>query len=126
MWKNSKARFNPWCDAKNGEPDINRMPNNEMPQSKKMEEQIAEMARDIHKIKRRLLIMAIGSYARLVILLVPLIFAAVYLPPLLREFWHAYGPLLQGVGGASGSGPQEIFSHIDSAQIDALLKQFSE
>lgn len=81
------------------------------PAAGKIEEQLAQMALDIKKIKRRLLTMAIGSYARLIILLIPIIIAAVYLPPLLRGVLAEYGSLLQGVSGA--------------AQIDAILKQLN-
>lgn len=95
------------------------------PQEKKIEEQLAQMALDIKKIKRRLLTMAIGSYARLLILLVPIILAAVYLPPLLRDVWAQYGSLINGITGATGGGPQDIISNIDPAQIDALLKQLN-
>lgn len=59
------------------------------------DDRLAEMERDIKKIKRRLLILAIGSYVRLLILLIPLVLAVWFLPPFIREVWSQYGTLLQ-------------------------------
>ena len=54
------------------------------------------------KIKNRLTLMTIGNYARLAILIIPLIIGIIYLPPLMQELWQAYGQIL-GVGGDIGS-----------------------
>ncbi len=64
------------------------------------------------KIKHRITMMVIGSYLRLLLIVVPIIFAVIYLPPILKPLFEQYSALLGGMGGTnSGAG-----------QIQDLLK----
>ncbi len=59
------------------------------------------------KIKHRITMMVIGSYLRLLLIVVPIIFAVIYLPPLLRPMFEQYSALLGGMGGTN-SGANQI------------------
>jgi len=72
------------------------------------------------KINRRLTWMVVGDYLRLFLIIAPLIFAAIFLPPVIKDFWEQYGKVLQGMAG-SGSGAQY---NISPEQIQGLLKSF--
>lgn len=68
------------------------------------------------KIEKRLLWMAIAGYVRLAIILIPLILAIVYLPPLLSNFLEQYQAV---VGVDVGNlNLQEIFTQINSTQTE--------
>ncbi len=56
------------------------------------------------KIKRRLTIMAVGDYLRLAFIIVPLILAIIYLPPLLNDVISQYSELLGGIGSVPNIG----------------------
>lgn len=77
------------------------------------------------KIKRRLTLMAVGSYLRLALILVPLLIAFIYLPPLFSQFWSQYSNLLGGAGasGIVGEGTQinEILGQISGDQVGEVL-----
>lgn len=47
------------------------------------------------KIERRLFWMAVGSYLRLAIILIPLVLGAIYLPPIIRQLLSQYDALLE-------------------------------
>lgn len=64
------------------------------------------------KIKHRITMMVIGSYLRLLLIVVPIIFAVIYLPPLLRPVFEQYSALLGGAGGVSQGQIQELFKVI--------------
>ena len=85
------------------------------------------------KTNHRLTIMAIGSYLRLLLILVPLIFALIYLPPLFKELMNTYGSLLGGDGGNSGfmDNLNAIMkdykgSGIEVNQVKELLKNYQK
>lgn len=92
------------------------------------EKELQAIAKDVHVIKRRLLISAIGSYLRLAILLIPLILAIIYLPPILREFWQRYGDIVGAVGtvtgpvGVSSDALLEAAGRLDPEQLNAILR----
>ncbi len=96
------------------------------------EKMLQTIAKDVHSIKRRLLISTVGSYLRLVIFLIPLVFAFVYLPPLLRDFWKQYGSILGAAGNVSGVSPMlegqsktaidEILDRMDPEQLNTMLR----
>ncbi len=74
--------------------------------------------------------MAIASWVKLFIILVPLILAIFFLPPILKDVWSQYGQLL-GVGDADPSQKTNSFDsvikllNLDPAkqeQLKALLK----
>lgn len=44
-------------------------------------------------IQRRLTVMAIFSYIRLGLFVIPVILGIIYLPPILEKFFHTYGVL---------------------------------
>lgn len=66
------------------------------------------------KTNRRLTIMAIGSYLRLLLILVPLIFVLIYLPPYIKGLLNTYGSLL---GGTDANG-----NFMDS--LDTIIKDY--
>jgi len=74
------------------------------------------------KIKSRLTWMVVGSYLRLAIIIIPIILALIYLPPLLKGVFSQYSSLLGGLGGA----PQvnDFLGDVSSSQIQDLLKTF--
>ena len=77
------------------------------------------------KIKSRLTMMVVGSYLRLLLILVPLILALIYLPPLFKQVWQQYNQLLGTVGNIAGPNNKEmnqIFSQISGQQIQEILK----
>ncbi|KKW41810.1 MAG: hypothetical protein UY92_C0013G0009 [Candidatus Magasanikbacteria bacterium GW2011_GWA2_56_11] len=53
------------------------------------------------RISRRLTLMAVGNYVRLALLLAPIILAAIYLPPLIRDLLETYGGLFGSADGAA-------------------------
>src|SRR3989338_2916294 len=65
------------------------------------------------KIKRRLTLMVVGSYLRLLMILVPLILAFIYLPPLIRGLFEQYAGIINGLQGATKGGQLDINSIID-------------
>lgn len=56
------------------------------------------------KIKRRLNIMLLGNYLKLILILTPLIFAFIYLFPLIGQLFSQYSNLLGGTDSAAGLG----------------------
>lgn len=87
------------------------------------------------KIKRRLTLMAVGSYLRLALILAPLILAIIYLPPLIEKLSATYGGFLGNLTGGGGGAPAifggglslpEILSQIKPEQIQELLKSLPQ
>jgi hypothetical protein len=81
------------------------------------------------KIKRRLTLMSVASYLRLLIFVVPIILGIIYLPPLMADLFAQYGNILGslGIGGnvTGGVNPVEILNQIQSgASLDEILSQF--
>ena len=85
------------------------------------------------KTNHRLTIMAIGRYLRLLLILVPLIFALIYLPPYVKGLLNAYGSLLGG-DGANGSLMDSLgtilkdyqSNNVSPDQIKTLLKDYQK
>ena len=111
----------------------NKPSDSELSMEKRLERQgelLEKIAKEVHIVKRRLLMAAIGSYLRLFILLIPIIFAIIYLPPLIEEFSKQYGGLVDVVGSAAGapSFPRDFIedavSDMDSAQVQAIIQSF--
>ena len=84
------------------------------------------------KIKHRLTMMVIGSYVRLGLVLLPIILAVIFLPPVVEKIWAQYGGLLRGFGipANSSSGPQlnqlpidKVINNASSDQIKSILNQ---
>ena len=74
------------------------------------------------KIKRRLTWMVVGDYLRLALIIVPIIIAAIYLPPIMKDLWDQYGKVLSGIsGGQAGAGGA---SGISGEQLQQLLQVF--
>ena len=76
-------------------------------------------------IKRRLTWMVIGSYLRLLMIVVPLILAFIYLPPLLKDLFAQYSSLLGGISGVSKGGQLDvgsILNQVSPDQIQQIMK----
>jgi len=52
------------------------------------------------KVKRTMLVGQILGVVRILIVVVPLIFALIYLPPLLKDYWQQYQEM---IGGSTGN-----------------------
>src|SRR3989338_3837517 len=77
------------------------------------------------KIKRRLGWIIFGGYVRLALILVPLILALIYLPPLVQDLLNQYESIFSGAGqGGSplGGSFNDILSDISPEQIQQALK----
>lgn len=72
------------------------------------------------KIKNRLTLMALGSYIRLALILIPLIAAVIFLPPLLQEWFGQYSDLLKSLG--IGSEAVKNGANIDPSQLQDMLQ----
>ncbi|MBT4120604.1 MAG: hypothetical protein HOA57_00745 [Candidatus Magasanikbacteria bacterium] len=75
------------------------------------------------KIKRRMTWMVIGNYLRLALIVVPIILAVFYLPPLLKSLFGQYQSILGGVGSSS-SQINELLGEASSSQLQEILKTF--
>ena len=77
------------------------------------------------KIKRRLTMMVIGSYVRLILILAPIILGIMFLPALIDQYISQFGTLL---GGESGTALYDLGSllkgaNLDSGQVQELISQ---
>lgn len=73
------------------------------------------------KINRKLLILVWGSYLKWLLILVPLILGAIYLPPLLNSLFSQYQGLLGGTGTMNGL---NILGNLNNqGDLNSLLKQ---
>ena len=59
-------------------------------------------------IKRRLTWMVAGDYLRLALFIAPIILAAIYLPPIIKDFWDQYGKTFQNVTGTVSGNPYAV------------------
>jgi hypothetical protein len=73
------------------------------------------------KIKHRLTLMVIGDYLKLLIIVVPIILALIYLPPLLKGALNQYSSLL-GIGGGGVNQVNDILSQVSGGQLDEILQ----
>jgi hypothetical protein len=83
-------------------------------QLNKQEAMLQAIAKDVHIIKRRLLYAAIMSYIKVALILIPLIIAIIYLPPLLQNVFAQYATVLDLTGSGGGTP--------DANQIQSILK----
>ncbi|MBI5222521.1 MAG: hypothetical protein HY980_03425 [Candidatus Magasanikbacteria bacterium] len=76
-------------------------------------------------IKRRLTMMVLGSYLRLLLIIVPLILAAIYLPPIVKNLLGQYGDLMGGLQGMTKGGQLDvngILNQVSPDQIQQFMK----
>jgi hypothetical protein len=79
------------------------------------------------KIKRRLTIMIIGGYLRVLIIVLPIILAIIYLPPILKPLFQQYNDILGGLGGVkSGTTGQlqfdKVLNNVSPSQLQEIMK----
>lgn len=85
------------------------------------------------KIMRRLNLMVLANYLRLALIVVPIIFAIIYLPPLLQELWKNYSALIGSAGGQTafvsdlveqigGQPLSDIIKNLPVSEKEQLLK----
>ena len=75
------------------------------------------------KIKSRLTWMVVVGYAKLLIVVIPLVVALIYLPPLLKGALNQYSSLL-GIGGGGTDQLNDILSQVSGDQLSEILKNF--
>lgn len=76
------------------------------------------------KIKRRLTLMVVGNYFKLLLIVVPLIIAFIYLPPLINQLLLQYNSILGGAGGGQLN-LNSILGNIspqDTVKLQEMLK----
>lgn len=71
-------------------------------------------------IKRRLTWMVVGGYLRLLIVVVPLVLAAIYLPPLIKDMLGQYGDLMGGLQNVSKGGQPDVGSILNQVSPDQI------
>ncbi len=69
-------------------------------------EKIEALEKQHDAIKRRLFVMSLFSYLKLALIAIPLIFAIIYLPPVVREMIDVY----QGILGINVGAPDHCRS----------------
>lgn len=79
------------------------------------------------KIKRRLDLIIWGGVLKWLLILLPLVLALIYLPPLFKDLMGQYGTLLKGVGGAGNSGLggidlSQVIGNLSQEQINGIMK----
>ncbi|MBI2037861.1 MAG: hypothetical protein HYT15_02930 [Candidatus Magasanikbacteria bacterium] len=79
------------------------------------------------KINNKLLWIAIGGWVKILLILLPLIAAILFLPPLLADFWSGYSDLLGNANSTSTPSFDTVIKlfNLDPArqeQLKALLK----
>ncbi|OGH71859.1 MAG: hypothetical protein A2921_03330 [Candidatus Magasanikbacteria bacterium RIFCSPLOWO2_01_FULL_43_20b] len=80
-------------------------------------------------IKRRLTLLLVGGYLKLLLIVVPLILAFIYLPPLLKDLFAQYSSLLGGLSGASNGGQLDvgsILNQVSPDQIQQIMKTLGQ
>ena len=93
-------------------------PNNLEEMLKHQQEMLETIMKQNKKIQRRLTIIVVAGYVKFLLILVPLIVAVVFLPPLLRQVADQYSSLL-GLSGASTT------STFDAAAIQKAVSGMS-
>ncbi len=76
------------------------------------------------KILRRMTLMTIANYLRLALIVIPLIFALIYLPAFIDQYLGLYQEMLGGKNGGGTANIQDIVSQFSGQDIEALLKQY--
>jgi len=82
----------------------------------KNNEVLAEATKTLNKVKRYLFWGYFWSVVKILLVIVPLVVAIIYLPPLFSDFMKSYGNLL----GDSNDGLGEILKGIDPNTIKNL------
>jgi hypothetical protein len=80
-------------------------------------------------IKRRLTLLLVGGYLKLLLIVVPLILAFIYLPPLLKDLFAQYSSLLGGLSGVSKGGQIDvgsILNQVSPDQIQQIMKTLGQ
>lgn len=91
---------------------------------KAQQEQLNSIANDVKKIRRRLLIMSIGGYIKVIIIIIPLVLAAIYLPPILGNVLTQYDSAMKEISGVSGNIKNlNNKANIDPSIIQQLLQK---
>lgn len=87
-----------------------------------------ELSETIHgqnrKILRRMTMMTVASYLRLLLFVVPIILAAIYLPPLIEEYMIFFK---EAIGSGEGAAEfNEILSQFSGEDVQSILKQIRQ
>ncbi len=69
------------------------------------------------KIKNRLTMMVIGDYLKLFLIIAPIIFAIIYLPPLIQSVAKQYGGILGGNVSGSSMNVQKILDQLNKQGV---------
>lgn len=77
------------------------------------------------KIKHRLNMMVLGGYLKIFFIVAPLIFAYIYLAPMLSQVFSQYSSLLGGMGGGVTPNLGNIFSSGGSLDLNSILSNIS-
>lgn len=72
------------------------------------------------RIQTRLTLMVVGNYLRLLLVLVPLILAFIYLPPIFSDVMSQYQSIL------SGSGTLQLPEGVSTEAVNEVLDQFRQ
>lgn len=116
--KNIRSKKNSESN-KVGEPEASGSLQDLLLKNIKLSEQIFEQNK---KIKRRLTMMTVGNYLRIILIVAPIIFAIIYLPPLIDQVVSQYGGLLDTAGKSPNLG--NIFAP-GNLDLNAILKNIS-
>ena len=74
------------------------------------------------KIKNRLTMMVVGNYVKLLFIIIPLIIAFIFLPPLLNQVLSQYNELLGGTGAMDFSDILKTLNPQEMIKIQEMLK----
>jgi len=75
------------------------------------------------KILRRMTWMAVGSYIRLALFLIPLIVGIIFLPPLLKQAFGQYQSLFDDIGGSPFSALNQFLPTDDDGSASAPVSK---
>lgn len=78
------------------------------------------------KIQHRLTMMVVGSYLRLALILIPLIIATIYLPPLFETFFDQYRELFSSSDGASATISPDMLRALGSTEVQEFLNRMKQ
>ena len=70
------------------------------------------------EIKARLTLMAVSSYIKILVIVVPIVLAFIYLPSILEQAFSQYSTLL----GGKNISADKILNNVSSSQMQELLK----
>lgn len=73
------------------------------------------------KINRKLFMLLLGGYLKLILILIPVILGIIFLPPLLKDVFNQYKGLL-GNTGSTSSNLNSIVSQLNGGQVQELIK----